>query len=77
MTKVVLYPRGGPKQKTTPRNLKNTSWMGGENPGLAGNMMTTPEDYDSILRRGDRKKTVLAAEDGSHDWQAWSVGEPS
>ncbi|CAK9107368.1 Pyrophosphate--fructose 6-phosphate 1-phosphotransferase subunit alpha 1 (PFP 1) (6-phosphofructokinase, partial [Durusdinium trenchii] len=33
-----------------PLNLKNTSWMGGENPGLAGNMMTTPEDYDSILR---------------------------
>ncbi|CAK9106662.1 Pyrophosphate--fructose 6-phosphate 1-phosphotransferase subunit alpha 1 (PFP 1) (6-phosphofructokinase, partial [Durusdinium trenchii] len=49
-----------------PLNLKNTSWMGGENPGLAGNMMTTPEDYDSILRRGDRKKTGLAAEDGAY-----------
>ncbi|CAK9009493.1 unnamed protein product [Durusdinium trenchii] len=35
---------------STQQNLKNTSWMGGENPGLAGNMMTTPEDYDSILR---------------------------
>ena len=33
-----------------PLQLKSTQWLGGLNPGLAGNMMTTPEDYDRILR---------------------------
>ena len=33
------------------RHLKSTFWLGGANPGLAGNMMTTPEDYDAILRQ--------------------------
>lgn len=33
-----------------PLQLKSTEWLGGANPGLAGNMMTTPEDYDRILQ---------------------------
>ncbi|CAE7597824.1 lovD [Symbiodinium natans] len=33
-----------------PLSLKATTWLGGENPGLAGNMMTTGDDYDRILR---------------------------
>eukprot|EP00435_Cladocopium_sp_Y103_P064280 s166_g26.t1 len=32
-----------------PLQLKSTYWLGGQNPGLAGNMMTSPEDYDRIL----------------------------
>ncbi|CAJ1384348.1 unnamed protein product [Effrenium voratum] len=33
-----------------PLRLNSTQWLGGENPGLAGNMMTTADDYDRILR---------------------------
>ncbi|CAE7655302.1 PFP-ALPHA [Symbiodinium pilosum] len=33
-----------------PLKLNATMWMGGGNPGLAGNMMTTGNDYDRILR---------------------------
>ncbi|CAE8602771.1 unnamed protein product [Polarella glacialis] len=33
-----------------PLSLSATSWSGGLNPGLAGNMVTTGDDYDKILR---------------------------
>mmetsp|Transcript_41206 Transcript_41206/g.96150 ORF Transcript_41206/g.96150 Transcript_41206/m.96150 type:complete len:410 (+) Transcript_41206:108-1337(+) len=33
-----------------PLKLKATMWLGGTNPGLAGNLMTTGDDYDRILR---------------------------
>lgn len=31
-------------------HLEDTMWTGGENPQLAGNMITTGDDYDKILR---------------------------
>jgi len=33
-----------------PLKLTGTTWLGGGNPGLAGNMMTNGNDYDRILR---------------------------
>jgi len=31
-------------------NLTGTKWLGGENPALAGTMITTGDDYDKVLR---------------------------
>ena len=58
-----------------PLQLKATTWLGGTNPGLAGNLMTTGDDYDRILRAyvGNELIPEEVSKEMEKDYLKWSA----